>query len=662
MTPRIDHGDFENELRDLFREKAGQAPLATPSLPASAPRQVLRRGRIYQVGTVLGSMVVVIALILGSVAGLTRILGEGEDRVGGDDYEVFQRTATVEAFTVGSPSDWFLVNAWPLSMQIAVEGSSGSSSKCVAVPSGEPVECEDTLGVETSSPIPVPHGLPMLQLSNVDLGLTANACEAGLPDDAAVLYVALDYDAAIGGIADPSIQEFSPGTGLSQDGDGPCGPGRYAHFTVNGERFFSWIGVGSAVSDEDREIVETSYETMSAIPDWEPSPLDETAPAYVIAGGGTEAGVDWRLELRPSGSNVEISLFGTEPGGSAARFTVPDVPIESCCEYEVGFTEVAFGAIRKGATGVELRPTDGDQPIPGTILPIPPTMSVEFDLFFIPGTGGLTGEVVPLGIDGSVEPPPVAEQQADEVELAGDAFGQRYRVRFIGSFADDTACIHVTIDGGGSEPLCPRPLATSLAGDQPSLHVVNTGDLAMVVGSVPPEVAEIRFTSDTGDATTPSQFQCQMGPLGWTDPDRKVCAIALPPEDGGTFEYFDSAGGVLFEEGMGWFSAQGEPVAPKPVDPVHGGTYWAVYPWVGAPGDRVADDVSAWLLEEFGIEAFPGDLACDEGAAVALGTNAEQGIGVYFETDDEANAFAQQAGLLDHTRRVIARVTTYCLD
>ena len=70
--------DFENELRDLFREKAGEAPLATPTLPASAPRQVLRRGRLRQAGTVLGSAVVIVALIVGSVAGLTRILGEGK--------------------------------------------------------------------------------------------------------------------------------------------------------------------------------------------------------------------------------------------------------------------------------------------------------------------------------------------------------------------------------------------------------------------------------------------------------------------------------------------------------------------------------------------------------------------------------------------------------
>ncbi len=192
----------------------------------------------------LGSAVVVVALIVGSVAGLTRILGDGPDTIRTGNYDVFQRTATVEAFTVTSPSDWYLVNEWPLSMLIAVEGSGGSASACFTVPGDEVQECEDTPNDVTSSPIPVPQGLPMLQLSNVDLGLATNACAGGLPGDAAVLYVALDYDAAIAGIADPSIPEFPPGIGLPPEGDGPCGPGRYAHFTVNGERFFAWIGVG----------------------------------------------------------------------------------------------------------------------------------------------------------------------------------------------------------------------------------------------------------------------------------------------------------------------------------------------------------------------------------------------------------------------------------
>jgi hypothetical protein len=660
--------DMERELRELFRDKAGEAPVSTLGTSGAAPQQVLRRGRRRQVGTVLGSILVAATLAVGSFAGLRSLIRSDQDPFrAGHEYEVFERTATVEAFTITSPSDWFLVNQWPLSMLIAVEGSSGVSSPCPA----DVADTCQTSNDQTSSPIPLPHGLPMLQLSNVDLGLTTNACADGLPAGAAALYVALDAHPQVGGDA-PPIQEFPSGNGLPSEGDGACGPGRYAHFKVNGEPLFAWIGIGSGVSDEDRDTVENSYETMSAIPDWEHAPPKETTPAYVIAGGSADNGDPWRLELRPGEQSPELSLEGVDLSfvGVDPRIdhdpVDPAIPIEICCGWTDGgdtvLVDVTFGFVRKDATGVELQVAESDeltgQILPGMIVPIPPTLgSFGSDLFFIPGTAGLAGQVVPLGIDGSTEPS-VATDRAGEVRLNGALLGQNWGARFTGAFADESACIRVTIDEA-YEPLCIKRLETSLAGTQPSMHLWVTDDLALFAGSVPWPVVDIRFTSDDG-TTRPMELQCTGGPAGWTDPDKKVCAIALPPEGSGTFEYLDGDGAVLFEEGNGWASATAE--APSPVEPVHGGTYWAVYPWVGDAGSREADDVSAWLLQEFGIEAFPGDLACDQGAAETLGTDAEQGIGVYFETDDEANAFALQAGLLDHTRRVIAHVTTYCLD
>jgi hypothetical protein len=184
----------------------------------------------------------------------------------------------------------------------------------------------------------------------------------------------------------------------------------------------------------------------------------------------------------------------------------------------------------------------------------------------------------------------------------------------------------------------------------------------VVVGSVPPEVVEIRFTSETG-STTPSQLPCQIGPAGWTDPDRRVCAIALPPQDGGTFEYLDPDGGVLFEDEMGWFVSQGEPVGPIPVDPLHGNTYWATYVWVGASGTPESNEVVGKLFDDFGIQAIQGEVGCDEGAAEALGPDAAWRVAVYFGTRADASAFAD----VYRTRYpgsdpAIAHVTTYCLD
>jgi hypothetical protein len=645
--------EMENELRELFREKAGEPPIATP---VAARQRVLRRGRRHQVGTVLGSAAVALLVAAGSFAGLRSLLRDSDTFETGQEYDVFERTATIEAFTVTSPSDWFLVNGWPLSMQMAVGSGSASKECTVGV---EPPVCT---GDEETNVQPLPSGLPMFQLSNSDMGLTTNACGEGegLASDAAVLYVALDYQRSIEGVTDPTAR---PWPGIATEENGACGPGSYARFTVNREPFFAWIGFGDRVSEDDRSSLLATYESLVVDDSWEPIPPDDVTPAYVIAGGTVPSGEEWRLELRPGALNVRLTLEGTMPGGGADGWVVPEKPVDACCQDPDGFWPVAFGAIRKGATGVEMWPSDGSDPIPGTIVPLPPTLPFDFDLFFIEDVGGLAGDVVALGIEdgGTTSPSPIVETRAGIVSLSGAYGGRTWIVRFTGAFADGTACIGVQ---HGGEPLgrtCPRPLDTSLAGDQPSLHVVNTAHLALIVGSVPPDVVEVRFTSDSG-INTPSQFQCQMGPLGWTGPDRKVCVLALPPEDSGTFTYLGTTGEVLFEEGMGWGASEPDVFVPMPVDPVHGGTYWGVYAWVGAAGDREADDVSAWLLERFGIEAHPGDLACDEGAAKALGTDAEQGIAVYFETEDKAADFALRAGLLDHTNPMIARVTTFCLD
>jgi hypothetical protein len=544
--------DMERELRELFREKADEAPVATFKAPTAAPQEVLRRGRRHQVGTVLGSAAIVLVLIVGSVAGLDALLHGDEDPFTTGGYQVFERTATIEAFTVTSPSNWYLVNEWPLSVQTAVTGSGSASGECTAAAPGagqpSPV-CTNTTQSPQVEALPLPHGLPMFQLSNVDRGLNAVSCGQDLATDAAVLYVGLDYGRAIFGAKDPTIPEFPPGIGLPPKEDGPCGPGRYANFTVNGQPFFAWIGAGSDVSDQDRETVETAYEMMSSIPDWEPIPPTQETPAYVIAGGVTQSGDNWRLELRPSEENVRLSLVGGA-GAALSDFTVPSAMIEWAA------TDPIFGAITQQAAAVEFRGRSGASVvIAGTIVPLPPTMPFDFDLFFIQGAAGLDGEAVALGPDGDVieGDTSVGRLRQAMVALSGSRLGHDWDARFTGAFADGSACIRVTV-AEPSEPLCIKQLETSLAGSQPSMHLWVTTQLAVFAGSVPPEVVKLRFTSDNG-TDPPQQFRCEIGPSGWTDPEKNVCAIALPPEGSGTLQYLDGMGAVLFEEGNGWGSA-----------------------------------------------------------------------------------------------------------
>lgn len=548
--------DLERELRELFRDKAGDAPVAAPHVDTGTPQPVLRRARRHQIATVAGSAAIAFAIAAGSVAGLGALL-RGGDVVGGrGDYEVFRRDARIEAFSLSSPSDWFLVNEWPRSIALASGGGSASKT-CTVGPSGTETCTEER---EPVDPIhPSVQGLPLLQLTNVDLGLASNICRDGLPSGGAALYIALD-PASTAGNLDP----FPPGPmpGLPEpSSEGPCGAGSYSRFTVNGYPMFSWVAWDAIVSDQDRATVQRTWEQMWAHDDWQPSRPQHGTAAYVLAGGGP-IDHEWRLELRPSPTNVELTLIGATPSVALPGVTVPDEPIEWCCGDQL--TDPIFGAITKEATGVEFRPGTentsydlGGSPVPGTIVPLPPTMgSFDFDLFFIDPPSGyadLGGHVMPLGLDQQPpEPSPDTAPRTDEVELSGTDFGRSWFVRFTGAFADDSACIDVRIEAATYDrPLCLKRQLLPIATDGPSMDAWLTDDLYLTAGSVPTNVQSIEFESD--DGTSPlSTLICQMGPQGWTAPDRRVCVATFPPQGSGRLRYLGADGSLLFEEGIGW--------------------------------------------------------------------------------------------------------------
>jgi hypothetical protein len=542
--------DLERELRELFRDKAGDAPVAVPT-SATAPQEILRRGRRRQVGTVAGALVAVSAVVIGSIAGMSSLL-RGGDTVGGGDYEVFQRTATIEAFTVTSPSDWYLVNDWPRAVTTVVAADSGT---CTIDPGG--VETCDA--PEPSDRIHQPFGLPVFQLTNVDVGLGLNACGSDLASDEAAFYVAVDYEASAG-------PTYAPWPGVRDD-SGPCGHGRYANFTVNGRVFFAWAGFGDAVDDADRQVVLDAFTSMRVDDGWTPVPSESATPAYVLAGGTSQDGEPWRLELRPGEPTPELSIEGSGTsrlGGE--RVTVPTVQIDICCAVTddtsaATFRDTAFGFVTKDATGVEFHVADAvgeatGEVLEGTIVPIPPSLDViEADVFFVGGTAGLAGSVVPV-VPAGDDPPTPAEVRTPVVELSGSYEGQAWTARFEGTFAEGTACVFVTVDEP-YEPFCAELASTSFAGEWPYFNGTLTPDLYLLTGSIPPEVDGIRFISDD-DAIVPKEVRCATGPLGWTDPDRYVCAIALPPSGSGTLRYLDAGGNVRFEEEIGWGVAEPE--------------------------------------------------------------------------------------------------------
>ena len=103
--------------------------------------------------------------------------------------------------------------------------------------------------------------LPMLQLSNRDLGLSMPACGLGgtppmpMTGDDAVMAVVIDAEAINSSLSD-TVQQ---GESLTIDGSGEpdddlCGAGYYRKFVADGIPYVAWASFGPDVSEEDRAV------------------------------------------------------------------------------------------------------------------------------------------------------------------------------------------------------------------------------------------------------------------------------------------------------------------------------------------------------------------------------------------------------------------------
>ena len=274
--------DMERRLRELFEDKATESAAAS-----RAPEPVVKRARRRQLGTIAVSVVTVIALAGVSFAGIRTLNGTGERGLMPADispydsgrYPVFERTAQIESLSVTSPSDWYLVNQWPLGSQIATQtaysctATLGPSRRVPAAPTVPAVRTgqrfygpsgSDGNSICTSSPSPEVEigALPLLQLSNRDLGLTMPACGLGgtppmtMTGDDAVMEVVIDYQALSGGSLSDTV---SRDEALTIDGSGEpdedlCGGGYYRKFVAGGIPYVAWASFGPDVTDEDRAV------------------------------------------------------------------------------------------------------------------------------------------------------------------------------------------------------------------------------------------------------------------------------------------------------------------------------------------------------------------------------------------------------------------------
>jgi hypothetical protein len=397
--------DTERDLRELFEAKAKDAGGAPP-----VTDEVLRRGRRRQVGTIAVAAVTALAVAAVAVVSL-QALDRADTSVPGGPRGNPAFPATIQNFTLNVPQGWTLVDRWPLGSSMAVSSSGSGSFSCTGTPieagngknASSSTDCPDQQ-LQTSEPPAIPlGGLPMLTLSNDDPGLGGSVCTAGgsMPATSATLYIGLDYGATRTTGWESTVQAWPEPLTNVLDGDlppeeMPCGPGGYAHFQTGGLPYVAWAGFGSDVTDADRQAVVDAFNSMQVSDGGITSPSSEV-PSYVLTGGTTAGGSEWAIEVSPSSRNVDMrySEVGGSGGGGAGDFTVPDVPIEASTGHPVVFGAVTFEADR-----VEVRPADGSDPVPGTILRLPDSLGAPFDAFVAPNSPD--GEVVAIGPEGDL--------------------------------------------------------------------------------------------------------------------------------------------------------------------------------------------------------------------------------------------------------------------
>jgi hypothetical protein len=219
--------------------------------------------------------------------------------------------------------------------------------------------------------------------------------------------------------------------------------------------------------------------------------------------------------------------------------------------------------------------------------------------------------------------------------------------------------------GGGFDPASPQLSVID--------HVLGEGESAerIVFGAVPSTAVMVEAIPEEWLGTLVVDL---LDVPDGIDPDLDAFVFTAPIDVHVTVTAYD-AGGEIVGTGEAGPAQQGDgsdPVeTPLPavvdVAPEHAGRYWAVYLWVGESPDDSQAEAARDAAEHLGFNPGGGDLACDDGAASALGVpQGWSSVAIYFSTRQDAET--AYGWLLENARGSapapagVAEVTTYCLD
>ena len=331
--------DLERDLENLFKQRAHDV-----DAPVLAPDAVLRRGRRRQARTVAGGALVGVLAILVSASVVSR--ASRPDALPA-------RTTSIGGVPVTAPAGWTLIDDWPLStlLPTSSESCQFSSTGTAVAANGDPIDPSPT-DVQpesaqscTTTPTPLPAGLPVLQLANFEIPLYETVCglaenpPTDLPADGVAVYVA---DMA-GAVDTNNLLAQCPGTENVTDGSVMTTFADEQVSTV----YAAVMVAGSEASAPDLQIAHDYMQSLGGI---RITPIGPGSPAgvrYVMAAG--DAGSDhWRLEVGvplQAGTDtpqVEASLVTTQ---ADRQGSVTQEPPKGGASIEDTYQDLADGTV-----------------------------------------------------------------------------------------------------------------------------------------------------------------------------------------------------------------------------------------------------------------------------------------------------------------------------
>ena len=366
--------DLDRDLRELFHDKAGSIDAA----PA-APTDVLRRGRRRQVRTVFATSLAAVATLAIAVAVAARVTG-GPNQIPVTNPPYGERIATIHGISVTAPEGWTLIDDWPVASLLPTTSQtcsfSATGSPIGPSPAGGSTSSEPVVQPSsscTTEPMPLPAGIPVLQLANFELPLDGTVCQVGdlrsvdMPADGVAAYVAA----------------FPQGM-TTEDFLAACPGGRAVTTFADRGSTTTYAAVsliGPDASPGDVATVERFMNSLGGLR----VPTDQPAtasPGYVVA-AGVDGGTTWRLEagfpFRGSGSGIGATLVVTDAEGhETASSPVPPAepngePVERTEHLADGSRWLVSGTSSPLVSVITSVAPDGTR-TPATLLPWPDGM------------------------------------------------------------------------------------------------------------------------------------------------------------------------------------------------------------------------------------------------------------------------------------------------